>query len=255
MLLSDSAKEAPVEKLAAHLSDWIRDTVTASGGTGAVFGLSGGLDSAAVAALCIRAFPHHSLGLVMPCHSDPADATDAHLVAHHIGLASATVDLSETFDLLCARLSETLTDLAEDDLARANIKPRLRMTTLYAFANHLGYRVIGCGNRSELAVGYFTKYGDGGADLLPLGNLTKTRVRDLAEHLDVPRRIIEKPPSAGLWPGQTDEHEMGLTYAELDAYLGGASSTGRERIEALAAASAHKRSLPPIAPLPEGMKA
>lgn len=244
-----------MEKLAAHLSDWIRDTVTASGGTGTVFGLSGGLDSAVVAALCARAFPHHSLGLVMPCHSDPADADDAHLVAHHIGLASATVDLSETFDLLCARLSETLTDLAEDGLARANIKPRLRMTTLYAFATHLGYRVVGCGNRSELAVGYFTKHGDGGVDLLPLGNLTKTRVRELAEHLDVPRRIIERPPSAGLWPGQTDEHEMGLTYAELDAYLSGASSAGRERIEALAAASAHKRSLPPIAPLPEGTKA
>jgi NAD+ synthase len=244
-----------VEKLAAHLTGWIRDTVTASGGTGTVFGISGGLDSAVVATLCKRAFPNHSLGLVMPCRSDPDDARDAHLVARHVGLASATVDLSGIFDLLRARLSETLTDLAEDDLAKANIKPRLRMTTLYAFANHLGYRVIGCGNRSELAVGYFTKYGDGGADLLPLGNLTKTRVRELAEHLEVPRRIIQKAPSAGLWPGQTDEGEMGLTYAELDAYLSGASTTGRERIEALAAASAHKRSLPPIAPLPEGVEA
>ena len=83
----------------------------------------------------------------------------------------------------------------------------------------IGYRVLGTGNRSEIEVGYFTKYGDGGADLLPLGSLTKTLVRRLAEHLDVPCRVIDKPPSAGLWSGQTDEGEMGLTYAELDAYL------------------------------------
>ncbi|HJW76446.1 MAG TPA: NAD(+) synthase, partial [Thermoleophilia bacterium] len=225
-----------MEKLAAHLSAWIADTVTSSGGKGAVFGLSGGLDSAVVAALCKRAFPNHALGLLMPCHSEPVDAEDARLVAHHFGVASASVDLTETFDALFARLSETLTDLGEDALAQANIKPRLRMTTLYAFASHLDYRVVGCGNRSELAVGYFTKYGDGGSDLLPLGNLTKTRVRELAQHLDVPRRIIDRPPSAGLWPGQTDERDMGLTYAALDAYLSGASDAGRERIEALATA-------------------
>jgi NAD+ synthase len=244
-----------VERLASYLSDWIRDTVTASGGTGTVFGLSGGLDSAVVAALGKRAFPNHSLGLIMPCHSEAGDAEDAHLVARHFGVAAATVDLSDAYDTLIAGLSETLTDLSEDALVQANIKPRLRMTTLYAFANHLGYRVVGTGNRSELAIGYFTKHGDGGADLLPLGSLTKTRVRELAGHLEVPRRIIEKPPSAGLWPGQTDEREMGLSYAELDAYLDGASSVGRERIEALAAASAHKRSLPVVAPLPADMEA
>jgi NAD+ synthase len=244
-----------VERLATHLSDWIRDTVSAGGGKGTVCGLSGGLDSAVVAALCKRAFPTDSLGLLMPCHSDAEDAEDALLTAHHFGLASATVDLTESYDLLFAELSATLTDLGEDPLATANIKPRLRMAALYAFANHLGYRVVGTGNRSELAVGYFTKYGDGAADLLPLGNLTKTRVRELAEHLEVPRRIIDRPPSAGLWPGQTDEGEMGLTYAELDAYLSGASPAGGERIEALAAASEHKRSLPAIAPLPKGREA
>jgi NAD+ synthase len=252
MLPTTARQGGDVEKLAAHLSAWIADTVTSSGGKGAVFGLSGGLDSAVVAALCKRAFPSHSLALLMPCHSDPGDADDARLVAHHFGVASATVDLSETFDVLVARLNETLTDLGEDALARANVKPRLRMTTLYAFANHFGYRVVGCGNASEFAVGYFTKYGDGGADLFPLGNLTKTRVRALAAHLGMPQRIIDRPPSAGLWPGQTDEHEMGLTYRTLDAYLTGASDAGRERVEALAKASEHKRSLPPIAPLPEG---
>jgi NAD+ synthase len=255
MLIPSARQGRDVEKLAVHLSDWIRDTVTASDGTGTVFGISGGLDSAVVAALCKLAFPNHSLGLLMPCHSDPADAEDAHLIARHFRIAAATVDLSHAYDALLASLGETLTDLPEDALARANIKPRLRMTALYVFANHLGYRVIGTGNRSELAVGYFTKYGDGGVDLLPLGNLTKTRVRELAARLEVPQRIIDKPPSAGLWPGQTDEGEMGLSYAELDAYLSGASSAGGERVEALAAASAHKRSLPIIAPLPEGMEA
>ena len=116
-----------------------------------------------------------------------------------------------------------------DRLTGANIKPRLRMTTLYAFANHLGYRVVGTGNRSELAIGYFTKWGDGGVDLLPLGNLTKTRVRELARHLGVPQRIIDKPPSAGLWEGQTDESEMGVTYEQLDAYLEGTRRRGRRR--------------------------
>jgi NAD+ synthase len=136
-------------------------------------------------------------------------------------------------------------------LACANIKPRLRMASLYAFANLHDYRVLGTGNRSELVVGYFTKYGDGGVDLLPLGSLTKTEVRQLARHLDVPRRIIAKPPSAGLWAGQSDEGEMGLTYDDLDAYLSGRETAAAAAIEAMNVASAHKRELPLIAPLPE----
>jgi NAD+ synthase len=125
------------------------------------------------------------------------------------------------------------------------------MTTLYAFANHLGYRVVGTGNRSELAIGYFTKWGDGGVDLLPLGSLTKTRVRELALDLGVPRHIIDKRPSAGLWSGQTDEGEMGVTYEQLDAYLEGrGGEAAGETADRLGAASRHKRELPPIAPLP-----
>ena len=127
------------------------------------------------------------------------------------------------------------------------------MTTLYAFANLLGYRVLGTGNLDELTIGYFTKYGDGGADLLPLGSLTKGEVRDLARELGVPARIVDKPPSAGLWAGQTDEGEMGLTYEQFDAFLrGGEMPTEvRARIEALRDASAHKRALPKVAPLPD----
>ena len=112
--------------------------------------------------------------------------------------------------------------------------------------------MLGSGNRSEIAVGYSTKYGDGGADLLPLGELTKSEVRELARELDVPQRIIDKPPSAGLWADQTDEAEMGLTYEELDAYLltGEASPAVKAKVDAMNAASAHKRELPKIAPKP-----
>ena len=239
-------------ELAEHLTDWIRAEVTAGGGCGAVFGLSGGIDSAVVAALAKQAFPHHTLGVVMPCHSDPRDAEDGALVAHHYGVPSATVDLGPVYDLLLQQLAGSSSDLPESRLATANLKPRLRMTTLYAFANQLGYRVLGTGNRSELAVGYFTKYGDGGADLLPLGSLVKSEVRDLARSLDVPARIITKPPSAGLWADQTDEAEMGLTYEELDAYLltGAASPAVKAKIDAMHAASEHKRALPRVAPKP-----
>jgi len=239
------------ERLAQHLSDWIGTTIAESGGVGAVLGLSGGIDSAVAAALCKRAFPSHTLGVIMPCESDAADAQDGQLTAQHFGLAQATVDLTETYRSLRAQLHEYFADVPGDRLTDANIKPRLRMTALYAFANHLGYRVVGTGNRSELAIGYFTKWGDGGVDLLPLGSLTKTLVRELGRYLGVPPRIIDKPPSAGLWSGQTDEGEMGVTYEQLDAYLEGrGGEAAGETADRLGAASRHKRELPPIAPLP-----
>jgi len=109
--------------------------------------------------------------------------------------------------------------------------------------------VAGAGNRSELSVGYFTKYGDGGVDILPLGNLVKGRVRELAIFLGIPQEIIDKPPSAGLWQGQTDEGELGLSYEELDRYLvtGEASNEVKRKIESMIAASDHKRQPPPVA--------
>ena len=238
--------------LADHLTAWIHDQVAASGGAGAVFGLSGGIDSAVVAALAKRAFPHHTLGVIMPCHSDPRDAEDAALVAHHFGVPSSTVDLAGVHDTLLAQLASCCSDMGMSRMTDANIKPRLRMTTLYAFANQLGYRVLGTGNRAELTIGYFTKYGDGGCDLLPLGSLVKGEVRELARELGVPAAVIEKPPSAGLWADQTDEGEMGLTYEELDAYLltGEAPAAVKTRVDAMNAASEHKRALPRIAPKP-----
>jgi NAD+ synthase len=132
----------------------------------------------------------------------------------------------------------------------ANLKPRLRMTTLYFLANTLNYLVAGTGNRSEIAIGYFTKWGDGGVDLLPLGRLTKRQVRGIAEELGVPKTIIDKPPSAGLWAGQKDEEEIGFGYAELDRYLAegppGAAPALAMRIERLVRGSEHKREMPPV---------
>ena len=124
------------------------------------------------------------------------------------------------------------------------------MTTLYYFAGREGYLVLGTGNRTELTLGYFTKHGDGGVDLLPLGHLVKQEVRELAEHLGVPRSIIDKPPSAGMWKGQTDEDELGFSYDELDRYLVGGQGSEElaNRVEELRRANAHKLRIPKLPP-------
>jgi len=128
----------------------------------------------------------------------------------------------------------------------------LRMTILYYLANSLGYLVVGSSNRSELSVGYFTKYGDGGVDLIPLGSLVKGQVRELALYLGIPQEIIDKPPSAGLWAGQTNEGELGVTYAQLDRYLltGEGEEEIKRRIGAMITRNAHKL-LPPSIPSSE----
>ena len=125
------------------------------------------------------------------------------------------------------------------------------MITLYNTANQLWYIVAGSSNRSELTIGYFTKYGDGGVDIMPLGNLAKSQVRELAGYLGVPQEIIDKPPSAGLWKGQTDEEEMGLTYEVLDNYIltGNAPDDLKKTLETRKATSQHKCETPPIAPI------
>jgi NAD+ synthase len=242
--------ELSVVELAQKLTSWIRETVSAAGGKGVVVGMSGGLDSSVAAVLCQRAYPEATLGVIMPCHSDNIDREHAALVAARFHIPVEVVVLDEVFDTLVKVLPDEDYDAATRKLAQANIKPRLRMVTLYYFANRLNYLVVGAGNRSELSVGYFTKYGDGGVDILPLGNLVKSEVRDLATYLGIPREIIDKPPSAGLWSGQTDEVEMGLTYGELDRCLmaGEAKQEIKEKIDHMMVRSGHKRCLPPVPP-------
>ncbi|MGH2611183.1 MAG: NAD(+) synthase [Tepidiformaceae bacterium] len=245
------------------ISSWLRDQVRAARAEGLVFGLSGGIDSAVVAGLCRHAMPERCLGLIMPCHSNPDDEADARLVAEHFRLPVMRVPLEQPFDALTTRVDEafeavpSLRPHATDDLkARvpsANVKPRLRMTTLYLVANRLNYLVAGTGNRSEIAIGYYTKFGDGGVDLLPIGRLVKREVKTLARELGVPARVIDKAPSAGLWLGQTDEAEMGFSYAELEQFITeGASALPTqtaERIQHLVSVSEHKRVPPPMPPL------
>ncbi|MBC7338437.1 MAG: NAD(+) synthase [Firmicutes bacterium] len=240
-----------IARLAEHLVLWIREQVEGAGARGTVVGLSGGVDSAAVAALCQRAVPGDAHTLIMPCESDPADLEDARLVAATLGLEPVTIPLDGPYRALLATLPAGGPP-ERQRLALANLKPRLRMIAAYYYANSHGLLVVGTGNRSELHVGYFTKYGDGGVDLLPLAGLVKSQVRELARHLGIPERIITKPPTAGLWPGQTDEGEMGLTYADLDRYLltGEAAPAVGERIERMHVASEHKRRLPAQPPPP-----
>lgn len=258
--------KAPVSARSKPIVDWMQAQVTAAGARGIVVGLSGGIDSAVVIGLAARATPGHVVGVMMPCHSDPIDEAHAKLAADRFDVPAIRIDLGPTYDRLVDDLRHTLDQLprglfpvaaAEEvdikaKLPLANIKPRLRMTSLYFVANTLNYLVAGTGNRSEIAIGYFTKYGDGGTDMLPLGRLLKEEVRAIARELQVPAEIIDKPPSAGLWLGQTDEGEMGFTYAELERYLveGPASVSPQlaERIQYLHRTSEHKRSMPPMPP-------
>ncbi len=201
------------KNLSVKISNWIKKQVGKAHAKGVVFGLSGGVDSAVVSVLCKNVFPENHLALILPCFSSKKDLADAELIVKKFGLNSKTVELEEVFLSLCKILD---VDPKSKDLFVANIKPRLRMIVLYFFANKLNYLVVGTGNKSELTMGYFTKYGDGGVDILPLGDLTKTQVYKLAKVLNIPQRIIKKPPSAGLWVGQTDEKEMGIKYKVLN---------------------------------------
>lgn len=233
-----------VEQVACGLVRWIQDRTREAGAKGVVLGISGGIDSAVVAALAKQAFPDDVLGLIMPSHSQPRDAEHAWLVAEKFAIPAIHIDLTQITEQLIGLLDGA----SPHPLASANIRPRLRMICLYYQAQKNNYLVLGTGNRTELYTGYFTKYGDGGVDLLPIGGLVKAEVRELARFLGVPQEIIEKPPSAGLWEGQTDEGEIGLTYEEMDRYLltGQAEERVRNRMEHLHRVSEHKRSLPPI---------
>jgi NAD+ synthase len=237
------------EQLSENLVEWLRSEVEAAGCRGVVFGLSGGIDSATVAVLARRAFRDAHLAVIMPANSDSRDREDALLVVEKFQLEHREVDLSPVFAAFLSSLGEPA-DPASQDLARNNIKPRLRMATLYFFASRHRYLVVGTGNRTELTLGYFTKYGDGGVDLLPLGHLVKHEVRELATHLSVPGSIIEKPPSAGMWQGQTDEGELGFSYDDLDRYLvgGEGSEALAKRVEELRQKNAHKLRIPKLPP-------
>lgn len=231
---------------------WIHELVTTTKQKGIVIGLSGGIDSAVVANLVKRACPEDSIGVILPCKSSTKDSIDARAVAESCGLNWIEIDLSVSheliFDEIKIKLDRDLNGNAR--MTDANLRARLRMSTLYGIANSLNYLVAGTDNAAEVLTGYFTKYGDGGVDFLPLAHLTKREVYEWAKILGVPQQIIDRAPSAGLWEGQTDEAELGITYHEIDDYLEGKpiSETALARIEHLHRVTEHKRALPPTPP-------
>lgn len=253
--------------LADEISGWLRYHMEQAGASRLVLGLSGGIDSAVVCALCtMAAGPARVIAAILPIQSRPDDRHDAESVAQAFEVIPRLIDLAPAFDALVATLPDddaagledaNVASAARDQrrqLARANVKPRLRMTSLYYLANRYKGLVVGTGNKTELSIGYFTKYGDGGVDLLPLGDLDKTDVRALARELGVPEPVIVKAPSAGLWEGQTDEAEIGIPYDELDHALRALSAKNvdtvdaatMDRVNALIAASEHKRRPAPV---------
>lgn len=226
--------------------EYIRAYLKSSGARGIVYGNSGGKDSALVGILCKMAC-ENTVGIIMPCASKRnygMDKDDGLEVAEKFGIETRTVDLTPVREAELAAL-DGVTELT--DMAIANIAPRLRMLTLYAVAHAEGRVVAGTGNASEAYVGYFTKWGDGAYDLNPIADLTVGEIYEFLEYLDCPRAIIEKAPSAGLFEGQTDEAEMGVSYADIDkVVLGGEVDPDvRAKIERMHAATEHKRS--PIA--------
>lgn len=236
--------------------EWLRALVKNANADGLLVGVSGGIDSAVVSFLVKQAFPENSLGVIMPVKSNPQDRVDALKVTEAAKLKHIEVNLTQAHEEIFSKVQEAVSaqgDLVEERqrLGDANLRARLRMSTLYTVANNYNYLVVGTDNAAEWHLGYFTKYGDGGVDCVPIANLTKGEVRQWAEILGVPQEIITKAPSAGLWEGQTDEEEMGTTYDMVDAYLNGKEIPEQDKkiIEQLHKRSTHKRQMPPKPPV------
>jgi len=221
---------------------FIRDLLASSGAKGIVFGNSGGKDSALVGILC-KAACDDTVGIIMPCASTRnfgSDMDDGNALAEQYGIETRTADLTPIRAAAEAAIG-TVTDINAASLA--NIAPRLRMITLYTVAGSEGRLVAGTGNRSEAYMGYFTKWGDGAYDFNPIADLTATEVIEFLDFLDAPVSIRTKAPSAGLYEGQTDEQEMGVTYAAIDRYITTGEATPEDKaiIDRFHTRSEHKR--------------
>jgi len=199
-----------------RITAFIGRVVGDASANGVVVGLSGGIDSAVTGALCVRAVGRRKvLGLLMPSdHTPEADVGDAKALASSWGIRTETLPIS--------KLADTVTDLKHiqgTKVARANVEARVRMILLYYHANSLGYLVAGTDDRSECLLGYYTKFGDGGVDFLPIAHLYKSQVRKLGAHLGLPKKVVEKPASPQLWPGHRATDEIPADYERLDILL------------------------------------
>lgn len=221
---------------------FIKSVLAESGAKGIVFGNSGGKDSALVGILC-RAACENTVGIILPCASKrnyDRDTADANEVAQKYNIETRSVDLTPVKEAEIEAIKKATT---LNDAANLNMAPRIRMMTLYAIAASESRLVAGTGNRSELYVGYFTKWGDGSCDFNPIADLTVTEIYEFLRYLEAPKAVINKTPSAALFDGQTDETEMGISYAELDSFLFGKdiAKDKKEIIEKLHKSSEHKR--------------
>ena len=255
LTLSEDDLEAHRE----HITAFVQGVVDDAGADGAVIGLSGGIDSTLTAYLAVEALGEDAVrGLVLPSEVNTEDnMSDAERVAETLDIDYDVVDIEPIVDAFVDAYPA-----GEDDrMALGNVRVRTRGVLNYFVANAESHIVLGTGNRSETLTGYFTKYGDQAVDCNPIGNLYKRQVRQLATQVGVPDDLVEKPPSAEMWEGQTDEDEMGLSYDLLDAVLVlhvdgplPASATANtlgvdesvvDRVDELYARSEHKRHLPP----------
>jgi NAD+ synthase len=206
-----------LKEVSTIVKDFIKTYVESSKAKGVVLGLSGGVDSIVTALLCKEIFGNNSLCLFLPEETTPEiDKKHVDLIVKKFGLSIEISDISEVVESISKN-----SIIKPDTFALANIKARARMILLFEYANMKNYLVCGTSNKSELLVGYYTKYGDGGVDIMPLGDIYKTQVWELAKFLKIPKEVISKPPSGGLWHGQTDEGELKISYELLDKILVG----------------------------------
>lgn len=243
-----------LNELRLKIQEWIKGYLNSANSEGVVIGLSGGIDSSVTAALCINAIGKEKvLGVILPCESIQEDIEDAENVAKKLGIECFNVNLTPAYKEFTKCFSSII---EPNKLSLGNIKPRLRMTALYFMGQSIGnFLIAGTGNRTEIAIGYFTKYGDGGVDFEPIGDLYKCEVRELAKLLEIPNKIINKPPSAGLWEGQTDEKEIGMSYFDMDEIIyridyklpmEDLNQEKVEKVKKMIRSSKHKRKMPPI---------
>ncbi len=199
------------------IQNFISSRVDAAHAKGVVLGLSGGIDSAVIARLCVESLGNKFVhALMLPDnHSDTSDVKDAEEYAKELGIIHKKTDITPILESFGKAVNTS------DRVAQGNLKARTRMVLLYQYANVNNLIVVGTSNKTEMLVGYFTKFGDGASDILPIGDLYKTQVWSLSKELCMPEKLVSKVPTAGLWAGQTDEQELGITYVRLDKILYG----------------------------------
>lgn len=241
-----------IAEYADYLVNWIEEQRTTLYKMDAyVLGVSGGIDSAVCAHLLAKTGKPVYCYMLPTDINDPHDLDDAYAVLESANLTGNIISIQPMFDAVMQGIKSSLNpDPERVNVLRGNLMARLRMVTLFTLAQSHRAIVVGTDNAAELYTGYFTKFGDGAADIFPLSQLRKEQVFQLGEYLGVPKSVLQKAPSAGLWQGQTDEDEMGVSYAELDAFLRGeeVSEQAKERLAFWHNRSEHKRILPPIPP-------